>query len=266
MATLLYLVVDADLATVRFASAGHVPPLVVSPGGVASFLEGAPDPPLGVFDSESHTELSARLEPGSTVVLYTDGLVEERGVSIDSGLEALRLAAEQPGDPEELCEHLVSSMLAIHPANDDIAVLVLRALPEVSEALHLDVSTDPTMLGGVRRELARWLRSVGAETEEIEVMQMACHEACSNAIEHGYAFGDGSFSIDARVEGDRIVLEVHDAGGWIDRKGANLPHRGHGLPLMETLMEAVELTHGKDGTTVRMEKRLAREREPAASS
>ncbi len=265
MATLLYLLVDPELGSVRFASAGHVPPLVVSASGEARFLEGAPDPPLGVFDSERHTELTAELEPGSTLVLYTDGLVEERGVSIDAGLEALRRAAEKPGDPEDLCDHLVASMLAIHPANDDIAVLALRALAAASETLQLDVSTDPTMLGGVRRELARWLRAAGAGEEEIELVQMACHEACSNAIEHGYGFGDGTFSIDARLESGRIVLEVRDAGGWVERKSGNLPHRGHGLPLIEALMESVKLIHDENGTTVHMEKQLAREREPAAS-
>src|ERR687895_238646 len=161
MATPLYLVVDSDLRTVRFASAGHVPPLVIDPDGEPRFLEGAPNPPLGVFDSSGHEEISAKLEPGSTIVLYTDGLVEERGVSIDAGLEALRRAAEQPGDPEELCDHLVNSMLAIHPAHDDIAVLALQALPARSEPLHLEVSTDPTRLRDVRRHLAGWLRRGG---------------------------------------------------------------------------------------------------------
>jgi len=190
---------------------------------------------------------------------------EELEASARAGLEALRRAAEDPGDPEELCDQLVASMLAIHPANDDIAVLALRGLSAEAEKLHLDVSTDPTLLGGVRRELARWLRAAGARQEEIELMQMACHEACSNAIEHGYGFGEGRFSIDAWVEADTVILEVHDDGRWIDRGGQTLPYRGHGLPLIEKVMEAVELSRGDDGTTVRMERRLARDREPAPS-
>jgi anti-sigma regulatory factor (Ser/Thr protein kinase) len=191
--------------------------------------------------------------------------VEERGISIDAGLEALRRAAEDPGDPEELCDHLVASMLAIHPANDDIAVLALRGLSAEAEKLHLQVSTDPTLLGGVRREVARWLRAAGARQEEIELVQMACHEACSNAIEHGYGFGEGSFSIDAWVDAGRVILEVHDDGRWVDRGGQTLPYRGHGLPLIEKVMEAVEVSHGAGGTTVRMQCRLARDREPAPS-
>jgi PAS domain S-box-containing protein len=258
MATLLYLVVDPDMTTATFASAGHVPPLVVGPDGEARFLEGAPNPPLGVFDSSGHQELEVRLEPGSTIVLYTDGLVEERGVSIDAGLDALRRAAANPGDPEELCDHLVESMLAIHPAHDDIAVLALQALPARTEPLHLEVSTDPTRLRDVRRHLAGWMRRSGVSEEDVEVAQMACHEACSNAIEHGYGFGEGSFTIDAHVENGKVVLEVSDRGTWIDRPDGTLPHRGRGLALMEALMDAVQLSHEGGGTRVRMERGVTR--------
>jgi PAS domain S-box-containing protein len=258
MATLLYVIVDPDLRTIRFASAGHVPPLVIGPDGGARFLEGAPNPPLGVFDSSGHEELTVELEPGSTIVLYTDGLVEERGVSIDSGLEALRSAADHPGEPEELCDHLVDSMLAIHPAHDDIAILALQALPARTEPLHLEVSTDPTRLRDVRRHLAGWLRRGGASEEDVEIAQMACHEACSNAIEHGYGFGEGSFTIDARLENGKVVLEVADHGSWIERPEGGLPHRGRGIALMEALMDAVELRHDNGGTIVRMERGVTR--------
>jgi PAS domain S-box-containing protein len=258
MATLLYLVVDRDLRTVRFASAGHVPPLVVNPDGEARFLEGAPNPPLGVFDSSGHEELTVKLEPGSTIVLYTDGLVEERGVSIDAGLEALRRAARHPGDPKELCDHLVDAMLSIHPAHDDIAVLALQALPVRAEPLHLEVSTDPTRLRDVRRHLAVWLRRSGASEEDVEIAQMACHEACSNAIEHGYGFGEGSFTIDAHMDNGKVVLEVADRGSWIERPEGALPHRGRGIALMEALMDAVQLTREDGGTTVRMERGVTR--------
>jgi serine phosphatase RsbU (regulator of sigma subunit) len=157
MATLLYLVVEPDHGTIHYASAGHVPPLVIAPDGTAEYLASAPNPPLGVFESEGHNELTAELAPGSTIVLYTDGLVEERGVSIDQGLDALRLAASQDVcHPDELCDRLVQAMLAIHPANDDIAVLALRALPTAPPPLHLDIPSDPTQLGAMRRELGGW--------------------------------------------------------------------------------------------------------------
>jgi PAS domain S-box-containing protein len=260
MATLLYLVMAEDHDTVTFASAGHVPPLVISPDGEAEYLAAAPNPPLGVFEGPNHSEKTVQLAPGSTIVLYTDGLVEERGVSIDQGLEALRLAASQdPCHPTELCERLVRAMLAIHPAHDDIAVLALRALPEAPPPLHLELPSDPTKLGEMRRDLGSWLREAGAAGDVVEIIQMACHEACSNAIEHGYSFGDGMLWVDAELEDGRVNLTVRDKGEWIERGSEGPPlYRGNGLPLMQALMDTVELTHENgDGTAVRMSRSLS---------
>jgi anti-sigma regulatory factor (Ser/Thr protein kinase) len=264
MATLLYLVVEPDHGTIHYASAGHVPPLAIGPAGEAEYLASAPNPPLGVFEAESHKELTAELAPGSTIVLYTDGLVEERGVSIDQGLDALRLAAAQDVcHPDELCDRLVEGMLAIHPANDDIAVLALRALPTAPPPLHLDIPSDPTQLGPMRRDLGRWLRAAGASSDVVEVVQIACHEACSNSIEHGYSFGEGSLSVDAELDAGRVILTIRDDGGWVERPNGNLPYRGNGLPMMEALMDSVELTHGNGaGTAVRMARSLAPDRVP----
>ncbi len=267
MATLLYLVMEPDHGTVRFASAGHVPPLVIGPDGDAHYLESAHNPPLGVFDSPDHLETTMELTPGSTIVLYTDGLVEERGVSIDQGLEALRLAASQDAcHPDELCERLVQSMLAIHPANDDIAVLAVRALPTAPPPLHLELPSDPTQLADMRRDLGAWLRNAGASSEVVEVIQIACHEACSNAIEHGYKFGDGRLWVDAELDDERVTLTVRDTGHWIERPDGPARYRGNGLPLMEALMDSVELTHDNgDGTAVRMARSLSPDRVPAGA-
>jgi PAS domain S-box-containing protein len=265
MATLLYLVVEPDHGTINFASAGHVPPLAIGPDGQAEYLASAPNPPLGVFESEGHAQITAELAPGSTVVLYTDGLVEERGVSIDQGLDALRLAAAQDVcHPDELCDRLVAAMLAIHPANDDIAVLALRALPTAPAPLRLEIPSDPTQLGVMRRELGRWLRAAGASTDVVEVVQMACHEACSNSIEHGYSFGEGNLHVDAELKERRVVLTIRDEGGWVERPDGNLPYRGNGLQMMEALMDSVELTHENGGgTAVRMARSLVPERAAA---
>jgi len=263
MATLLYLVMEPDHGTVRFANAGHVPPLVIGPDGDAHYLDSAHNPPLGVFESPDHIETTMELTPGSTIVLYTDGLVEERGVSIDQGLEALRLAASQDAcHPDELCERLVESMLAIHPANDDIAVLALRALPTAPSPFHLELPSDPTQLVNMRRDLGRWLRDAGASGEVVEVIQIACHEACSNAIEHGYGFGDGRLWVDAELKDGRVVLTVRDKGHWIERgPDGPPPYRGNGLPLMQALMDSVELTHDNgNGTAVRMARSLSPDR------
>ena len=212
-----------------------------------------------MFDSEAHAELTVELEPGTSLVLYTDGLVEERGASIDAGLEALRKAA-RPGAPEEICERLLATKPDLRAAHDDIAILVLGGLTAALEPLHLEVPADPALLGSVRRDLARWLIAGGASSDDVEAVQMACHEACSNAIEHGYAFGDGSFTIDGRFDDGRALLTVTDDGGWVERPNGSLPYRGHGLPLMEALMESVEVVRDGERTAVQMARRLAGDR------
>jgi serine phosphatase RsbU (regulator of sigma subunit)/anti-sigma regulatory factor (Ser/Thr protein kinase) len=258
MATLLFLVVDRDLTSLRLASAGHVPPLIVDPDGVAEYLDAAPDPPLGVFESASHSEIEIDLEPGSTLILYTDGLVEQRGVSIDNGLDALRRAAADPcEDPKELCDRLLDALVDVPEPNDDVAVLALRSLPTPAGPLHMELLADPAGLGPMRHRLVRWLEARGADEDEAAAVQIACHEACSNAVEHGFGFGPGTVEIDAAVEDGRVVIEVSDTGHWVERPDGPLPYRGHGLPLMDALVDSVEIERRDDGTSVRLGKRLA---------
>jgi anti-sigma regulatory factor (Ser/Thr protein kinase) len=257
MATLLYLVVERDLASVRLASAGHMPPLIVEPGGLPRYLDAAPDPPLGVFESASHSEVELELEPGSTLILYTDGLVEQRGLSIDNGLDELRAAAVDPGeDPKLLCERLLT-MRNVDQPDDDIAVLALRSVPIPAGPLHMVLPADPTRLGSMRNRLMRWLQARGANQEEAEAFQIACHEACSNSVEHGCGFGRGTITVDAALDDGRVVIEVSDSGRWVERPDGPLPHRGHGLPLMEALVDSVEIERGEDGTLVRLGRQLA---------
>jgi PAS domain S-box-containing protein len=267
MATLLYLVVEPDRSSVRFACAGHVPPLVVDPEGHAEYLEVPPDPPLGVFESASHSEAEVTLEPGSTLVLYTDGLVEQRGVSIDEGLEALRAAARDPGeDPDALCKRLIQAMLDVRDADDDIALLVLRALPVPPGPFRLELPADPERLGSMRRQLVRWLHARGVEDGDVDAIQIACHEACSNAVEHGCGFGPGTITVEAALENDRIEIEVRDSGHWVERPDGPLPFRGHGLPLMEALMDSVEVTREDEGTSIRLAKQVPCEASGECSS
>jgi anti-sigma regulatory factor (Ser/Thr protein kinase) len=96
---------------------------------------------------------------------------------------------------------------------------------------------------------------------------MACHEACSNSIEHGYSFGEGSLVVDAELRDGQVVLTISDDGAWIDRPDGSLPYRGNGLPLMHALMDTVELTHDNgSGTAVRMARSLAAAPDPVAAA
>ncbi|WP_083259922.1 SpoIIE family protein phosphatase [Cellulosimicrobium cellulans] len=114
----------------RWSSAGHLPPLLLHPDGRAELLHRSTNLPLGLRareDREDHTEI---VPPGSTVVLYTDGLVERRGESLHVGLERLRTTAERlAGLPlEDLCDRLIADLAA--GAEDDVALLAARAHPD----------------------------------------------------------------------------------------------------------------------------------------
>ena len=88
MATMLYVIVDPAASAVRWVNAGHPAPLMVV-DGEPRFLEGAGSVPLGVLPFPTYEEVSDRMDPGSTLLLYTDGLVERPGENIDDGMAEL---------------------------------------------------------------------------------------------------------------------------------------------------------------------------------
>ena len=106
----------------------------------------------------------------------------------------------------------------------------------------------------MRRALTRWLEQAGATTDESYAIQLACHEACTNAIEHGYRFGDATFEVGGELRDWELTLTVQDSGGW--RSAGDLD-RGRGFALMEGLMDSVEVSPGREGTTVVMKRVLA---------
>ena len=128
MSTVLLVSVDPDGRDVCYAKAGHPPALVVDPDGSTRWLDEFSGPLLGAIDDVSYPEGSATLEPGSRIVLYTDGLVEHRGESIDRGFERLQAAARNaPGELEAFCDHMAQHTLADPAVDDDVTLLVLRA-------------------------------------------------------------------------------------------------------------------------------------------
>jgi len=193
------------------------------------------------------------LPAGATVVLYTDGLVESRGVSIDHGLEQLRALSEGVGEPEELCAAATAQLVPEVPA-DDIAMIVARLRP-VDEHLIGTWPAEKEVLADVRLMLRRWLHARGADEDEAYDIVVACQEACANAVEHAYGPGPRSFDLDASAAGAHVTVTIRDHGRWRPPRGTN---RGRGLPLMRALMEHVEVTHTDEGTVVVLERTLQR--------
>jgi PAS domain S-box-containing protein len=143
MATVVYGQLDVGSGELRFACAGHPPPLVLGADGSPRLAWGGRSLPLDVLSrpGQKRTEASVALEAGGALVLYTDGLVERRGRSLDDGLDALQAeAAKLRGcAATELAEQLVERLPAgQHP--DDLCVLTARR--PVASAAAPDRSDD----------------------------------------------------------------------------------------------------------------------------
>jgi anti-sigma regulatory factor (Ser/Thr protein kinase) len=260
MATALYLVLDRETGEVAFASAGHPPPLVLTPEGT-SFLEGGRAVPLGAVDPGIFGEAMATLPRDATLLLYTDGLVERRGEPLEGRLDTLADTADRAeGGLEGLCDAVLAGVLGAHRPSDDVALLAVRPRPVATESIAFTLPAEPESLAALRRRLARFLHAAGADSIETYEITLTVCEAAGNAIEHAYGPGDATFDVEARFQADELVATVRDRGHWRERRGS---HRGRGLNIIEGLMDAVEVSTEPGGTMVRMRRRLARPRAAA---
>ncbi|PWV57469.1 SpoIIE family protein phosphatase [Nocardiopsis sp. L17-MgMaSL7] len=134
--TLVYFVLDPVTGQLDLSNAGHLPPLVVAGNAGPSLLDTEPDTPLGVSSPRGHHKFF--VQPGNTVALYSDGLVENRRRSVDAGLDELvrvasRARPEVVGDPQQMLEYLVERMLDGYEQDDDVTLLAVQ-LPVIDSA------------------------------------------------------------------------------------------------------------------------------------
>jgi serine phosphatase RsbU (regulator of sigma subunit)/anti-sigma regulatory factor (Ser/Thr protein kinase) len=255
MATLLYVAIEPDRESAEVASAGHMPLLVRSANGEARFVARGVSPPLGALPFVRFEASRLDVEAGSSLLLFTDGLVEVRGTSIELRLEELRRTVEAgPSDPDALCDAVLERMLGHEEPQDDVALLVLAVSQLPARGFTLDLPAEAEALSSVRRALGRWLSEAGASRPEAHAIKVACGEACANAIEHAYRPGDAAFRIEASRVNSDVLITVRDFGGWREPRGTD---RGRGLPLMEALMDSVQVDPSPEGTTVRLRRRVA---------
>jgi PAS domain S-box-containing protein len=129
-ATCVYAILDPPNEKMTFSSAGQLPGVIVDVDGSVELLSGTQDPPLSVSRRPRHTN-TRPFSVGSTVLFYTDGLVERRGESIEIGLQRLvRTVTELPSDLpiDELCDRIIDEMDESGVRHDDVALVALRLL------------------------------------------------------------------------------------------------------------------------------------------
>jgi serine phosphatase RsbU (regulator of sigma subunit)/anti-sigma regulatory factor (Ser/Thr protein kinase) len=252
IATVWYGQFDPESGRLTFASAGHPPPLLFGPDGRARFVEELHAPPLGVRMDAPYPECSCILEPGTTLLLYTDGLVEVRHEPIDGRLEQLRALVENgPADLEELCDHVMARMLDGVP-RDDVAVLAIRS-SAVGSRLRLTRPAAPSALAEIRTLVRGWLHDHQVAAVDADAVLIAAGEALTNSVRHAYQNAAGSVELELWLGEDEVDVSVRDRGRW--RASPSGTRNGRGLELIRAVMHTVEVAAEADGTEVRMARR-----------
>jgi anti-sigma regulatory factor (Ser/Thr protein kinase) len=211
-ATCQYAVYDPASGQMAVATAGHPGPAVVHPDGTVAFPPVPISPPLGLGAGLPCESAELTVPEGSRLVLYTDGLIEDRDRDLDVGLEALRDALAGPDrTPEATCAGVIEAMLPVQP-KDDIALLVARTRRlSPAQVAEWDVRRDPAEVAPVRaacvRRLAEWgLGQIAFATE------LVLSELITNAIRYG------TEPITVRLLRDRtLICEVSDGSSTSPR-------------------------------------------------
>jgi anti-anti-sigma factor len=274
-ASVFYGVLDSGTGVLAYTTAGHPAPLVVAGDGSAEFLPVTPRPPLGSMPGSGTPVHRYELQPGATLVLFSNGALAGGGQEFSVALDRLVAASREVLGRPDVGDPVKASVLAVEIAEllrpprdwpDDVAVLVAHRRVTTLGPLHLDLLAVPASLPGVRRRLNAWLIDLGmGENDRVGVMA-AVGEACANAAEHAYRGTEpGPMSVRAEVDSDgMLTVTIHDDGTWHapDRDPGD---RGRGLLIMRQLVDAVTLDD-RNGTTVTLSVRLRRSSEDETSA
>lgn len=276
-ATCLYVEADPVSGVLEIARAGHPEPAIRMADKTVMMRPTAGGLPLGIDPDADYPTTRLVLEPGETMVICTDGLIETGGHDMDSGWQRIRTILEKhDGDLESLADALVqgvhgpSSHHTTGPLadrrEDDIALLLVRRAPEDSTAgtdgsaagrpavrrsLLAVAQTEPERIAEARRHL-RGLLHDWASADQVDSAVLLASEMLTNVLVHT----DADALLLAEVGGGpgrrRLRVEVTDAGDDLPHKRCpgELASSGRGLVLIELLADAWGVTPRGEGKTI----------------
>ncbi|MFJ4920793.1 SpoIIE family protein phosphatase [Streptomyces sp. NPDC088725] len=239
IATCAYAVHDPNEGRLVYASAGHLPILVRAEDGTVERAADPTGPPLGT-GGWIHTSGSIALPPGSTAVLYTDGLVERRGEDIDEGVASLeRALSGAKGSPQVVCDRLIRALGVTADHDDDVAVLVLQHPARTGGNAELFHNAALDLLGGIEAAprarafatgvLASWRFPV----ELCDLGVLATSELVANSLQHGTP----PMRLRLRRTDRRLIIEVTDGDDHLPRRQRAEPadEAGRGISIVATI-------------------------------
>lgn len=225
-------VIDPGTATLLYSGLGDVTAVLA-----------APDTTARVLDTTADTPVTARLSPGDTVLLCTRCPERARPL-LDECATA---------HPREALDRVISALSAT-PGTHAFAALLYRHPPM---PLDLTLSADPANLAVVRDRVRHWLALSGVCAEDSADAMLAIGEAASNSVEHSVLGTDRAVhvGVNAVIVGDQLRVTVSDNGRW--KPAAEVTgYRGHGIKLINALVDTADITTSEAGTTVTMLKEM----------
>lgn len=239
IATCVYAVHDPNEGQLVYASAGHLPMLVRDEDGTVSRAADPTGPPLGT-GGWVHTSGTIALPPGSTAVLYTDGLVERRSEDIDEGVASLaRALSGAKGSPQVVCDRLIRSLGVTAEHDDDVAVLVVQHPARTGPNAELFHNAALDLLGGIEATprarsfatgvLTSW--RFPAELRDLGVL--AASELVANSLQHGTP----PMRLGLRRTDRRLIIEVTDGDDHLPRRRQAEPadEAGRGIEIIASI-------------------------------
>ncbi|MFJ2647941.1 SpoIIE family protein phosphatase [Streptomyces sp. NPDC087420] len=249
-------VLNPESGQLTYSSAGHPPGILVQPDGTTRLLEEGRSLPLAVRPGTPRPEGTCTIRARSTLLLYTDGLVERRRRPLTAGIDEAGQALRDGRNTaiDDLATDVMASLAPADGYDDDVALLLYRH----PAPLEMSFPAESAQLAPVRKTLRGWLDQCDLPPNTVQNVLVAAGEACANAIEHGHRDAPGApvyFRAEAFV--DNLHLTITDTGRWKTPQPELNAHRGRGMGLMHALMHDVTITSGPTGTTVDMHTRIA---------
>jgi PAS domain S-box-containing protein len=253
--TVFIATLDTDSGVLCYSCAGHLPAVLAAPHSEPVLLADARSVPLAVRRKGPRPQATTTLVPGSTLMLYTDGLVERRNASIDDGIERVAEVVNQSVNSpvDAVADAVLDDLAPPGGYDDDVAIVVYR---RPYPPLVVENAAVANELADMRHQITAWMQSVGVPESLMADIVLAVNEACANSIEHAYrGKKQGKVRVEAHSDGARVQIRIADSGSWkaAPREGGN---RGRGLMLIRAVSDWLALDCTPTGTTVDMTFRL----------